>query len=102
MHFRNSCVVALATLLLSSASATSWAQTTQIQGKVNINQATAEQLELLPGVGPARAAAIIEYRKRNGPFKRTDQLVEVSGIGQKALERIEPHCSVQGKTTLRH
>jgi competence protein ComEA len=74
---------------------------TRLVGVVNVNTATAEQLELLPGVGPARARAIVEYREARGAFKQIDDLLEVSGIGPSALERIRRHCTVKGKTTAR-
>ncbi len=90
---------ALAALLLSLSAAQSHAQTTRLQGVVNINQATAEQLELLPGIGPARSAAIISHRQEHGAFKRTEELVEVPGIGAMALARMKAHLSVKGKTT---
>ncbi len=77
------------------------AQTTKLVGVVNVNLANAEQLQLLPGVGPARAAAIIDYRKQHGPFRQIGDLEQVSGIGEKALGRMKPHCSVSGKTTAR-
>ena len=66
---------------------------------VNINTANDEALELLPGIGPARARAILEYRKAKGPFKDVESLSQVSGIGELALERIRPHCVLKGKTT---
>ena len=72
---------------------------TRLVGVVNVNTATPEQLELLPSVGPARARAIVEYRKTHGAFKQIDDLVEVSGIGERALELIRRHCAVTGKTT---
>lgn len=89
----------MAALLLSLAAAQGNAQTTRLQGVVNINQATAEQLELLPGIGPARSAAIIAYRQEHGAFKRAEHLVEVPGIGALALERMKAHLAVKGKTT---
>ncbi|WNF37693.1 helix-hairpin-helix domain-containing protein [Bacillaceae bacterium IKA-2] len=55
-------------------------------GKVNINRATAEQLEKIPGIGPAKAAAIIASREEQGTFKSAEEIVRVSGIGQKSLE----------------
>ena len=57
-------------------------------GKLNINTATAEELESLPGIGGAKAAAIVEYRGTHGPFQRVDDLVEVSGIGDGILGSI--------------
>lgn len=52
---------------------------------VNINTATAIQLEALPGVGPATAAAIVEHRERHGPFASVEDLIEVRGIGEAKL-----------------
>lgn len=57
-------------------------------GSVNINTADADTLvKILKGVGPAKAEAIVEYRKKNGPFKSPDQLADVSGIGKKLVEQ---------------
>ena len=72
---------------------------TRLVGVVNINTATSEQLELLPGVGPARARRIIEFRKAHGSFRKVEDLVQVSGIGEKAFVRMRPHCRISGKTT---
>lgn len=63
-------------------------------GKVAINTATAEQLESLPGVGPALAQRIIEYRRQHGPFKSVDELLNVKGIGQKKLEALRPYVKL--------
>jgi len=56
---------------------------------VNINTATAEELDRLPGIGPAKARAIIEYRETYGRFETPEQLMEVKGIGQKTFERLK-------------
>ena len=48
---------------------------------INVNTATAEQLEALPGIGPTLAAAIVQERERNGPFRSVDDLTRVPGIG---------------------
>lgn len=55
---------------------------------VDLNQATASQLETLPGVGPSIAATIIEHRTREGPFQRVEDLLEVPGIGPTRLEQL--------------
>ena len=68
-------------------------------GVVNVNSATAEELALLPGVGPTKAQAIIRYRTEHGAFKRVEDLSEVKGIGDKALERMRPHVALDGKST---
>ncbi|HJV04553.1 MAG TPA: ComEA family DNA-binding protein [Actinomycetota bacterium] len=61
---------------------------------VNVNVATAEELETLPGIGEVLAAAIIQYREEHGPFTSVDQLVEVSGIGEVTLEEIRDLVTV--------
>jgi competence protein ComEA len=63
---------------------------------VNLNTATQEQLETLNGVGPAKAQAIIEYRKKNGNFKTVDDLNNVPGIGDKTLAKLKPELTVSG------
>jgi len=58
--------------------------------KINLNSATASELELLPGVGPALAGRIIEHRRTNGPFRSVTDLDKVRGIGPKMLEKLAP------------
>lgn len=58
------------------------------QSKVNINTATVEELTTLSGIGPSKANAIIEYRQENGLFKSVDEMLNVTGIGEKSLEKI--------------
>lgn len=60
----------------------------QDEKKVSLNQATAGELETLPGIGPSKAAAIIKYREEVGKFKSIDELTNVSGIGEKTLEKL--------------
>jgi competence protein ComEA len=62
--------------------------------KVNINRAEAWLLEALPGIGEARARAIIEYRERHGPFRDINELVRVEGLGEAALEKIRDLITV--------
>ena len=68
-----------------------------IAKKINLNAATQEELELLPGIGPALASRIIEHRNTRGPFRRLEDLARVSGIGPRTLERIRPHVTVAGR-----
>jgi len=61
---------------------------------VNLNTATASDLDALPGVGPVMAARILEWRVAHGRFAAIEQLREVSGIGAVTFERLKPHVRV--------
>ena len=63
-------------------------------GKININSATQEELETLPGIGPTIALKIINYRKENGKFKSIEDIKEVSGIGESKFNSIKDMISV--------
>ncbi|WP_035509803.1 helix-hairpin-helix domain-containing protein [Halobacillus karajensis] len=54
--------------------------------KISINRASSTEIEALNGIGPSKAASIIEYREENGPFSSVEDLVNVPGIGEKTLE----------------
>ena len=62
---------------------------------LNLNTATQAQLELLPGIGPALAQAILDYRAEFGPFTAPDQLMEVPGIGEKRFAAVEQLIDVE-------
>ncbi|MBZ4687256.1 MAG: competence protein ComEA [Clostridia bacterium] len=64
------------------------------EGKININSCSAEKLEELPGIGPALASRIIQYRTQNGLFSSVEELKKVSGIGDKKLESIRELVTV--------
>ncbi len=63
-------------------------------GKVRINFATEEEIESLPGIGPAKAQAIIQYREEHGHFKQIEDLLNVSGIGEKTLENMKDDIQI--------
>lgn len=71
----------------------------QLSGVVNLNTATAQQLDLLPGVGEKAAKRIIEYRART-PFSRPEELVKVKGFGKRSFDKLKPYLAVAGPTTL--
>ncbi len=68
-------------------------------GTVNIQTASAEELQQLPGIGPAKAAAIVEFRERN-PFRRTEDLMRVRGIGRSIFRNVRAMLSIAGPTTM--
>jgi competence protein ComEA len=68
-------------------------------GVVNLNDATEDQLALLPGIGPGKARAISEHRHAH-PFHRIDELTKVKGIGRKTFGRLRPYITTVGPTTL--
>jgi len=69
-------------------------------GVVNLNQASAEELALLPRVGPSIAQRIVEFREANGAFEAVEDLLLVRGIGEATFDLIRPHVTVDGATTL--
>jgi comEA protein len=68
--------------------------------RLDINVATLDQLMTLPGIGPAKATAMVEWRKVNGAFTSVDQLVSVKGIGPKTLDRIRSYICVNREAIL--
>jgi competence protein ComEA len=87
-------------ILLASASAVT-AFAAEARRVVNVNTGDPSQLALLPRVGPAVAQRIIDFRKENGPFKSTEDLMLVQGIGEKTFQLIKPYVAVSGETTLK-
>ena len=67
-----------------------------VQEKVNINTATAEQLQTLPEVGPVLAQRIIDHRQKHGAFEKVTDLANVEGIGTKILDAILDHITTGG------
>lgn len=64
---------------------------------VNLNTATAKDLETLPGVGAKTAIRIVEYRQKNGPFKKIEELMNVQGIGEKSFLKLKAQLTVVPK-----
>ncbi|MBO0587015.1 helix-hairpin-helix domain-containing protein [Sporosarcina sp. E16_8] len=76
-------------VLAISYSPISGTSASQDDGKVNINIADEKELMTIPGIGPSKAAAIVQYRTDKGSFKSPESLMEVSGIGEKTFEKLE-------------
>ncbi|MGW7680074.1 helix-hairpin-helix domain-containing protein [Kribbella sp. NPDC054772] len=73
------------------SAATSSSPSNAANASVNLNTATLDQLDALPGVGPVLAQRILDFRTQNGPFTTIDQLQEVPGVGPKKFDSLKPH-----------
>jgi competence protein ComEA len=93
MHMKNRLVAASLAVLfavaLSAGSAFAAAKPAPA-GKINLNTASAEQLTAVPGIGVKLAARIVEHRQKNGSFKSVQELMNVRGVGEKSLGKLEP------------
>lgn len=95
------CVVVLA-VALGGMPCDSWLWTVHDQGKaakplaipIDINKATADDLQKLPGIGPSLAKQIVAYREKNGPFRRVEDLMVIKGIGFKKWKQIRPYVRI--------
>jgi competence protein ComEA len=97
-------IVIVALLVFGLGVATSAAQDTarrsspassaSASAPINLNTATAAQLETLPGIGKATAERILEYRQKNGSFKKVEDLMNVRGVGEKSFLKLKPLVTV--------
>jgi competence protein ComEA len=102
---RKSHLIVLSVVLIAMISNSALAAVPQIPaatatGVVNINTADVIQLSLLPRVGAKVAQRIADYRKEHGNFRKTSDLMQVKGFGEKSFEKLSPYITVDGKTTL--
>ena len=65
------------------------------QTRINLNTATLDELMTLPGIGEVKAQQIIDYREANGGFQSAAELLHISGIGQKTLDRLLDYITVE-------
>jgi competence ComEA-like helix-hairpin-helix protein len=61
---------------------------------LDVNTATAAQLEEVPGIGPATAKAIVQFRRKSGPFQRVEDLLAIRGISARKLEQMRPYVTI--------
>jgi competence protein ComEA len=69
--------------------------TDQKKDKLNINTASQQEFETLPGIGPSKAATFVQYREENGPFTAIEEITNITGIGEKTFEKLKEHIFVQ-------
>lgn len=86
--------IGLAAAFLFASLAWAQTQTAAPKGKVNINTAAQSDLESLPRIGPKVAQRIIDFRTKNGNFKRIEEIMKVQGIGEKVFEQIKDRITV--------
>ncbi|MBP7707936.1 MAG: helix-hairpin-helix domain-containing protein [Candidatus Aminicenantes bacterium] len=86
--------LALAAAVLAVAFAPAYAQSGAPKAKVNINTAPASDLETLPRIGPKVAQRIVDFRTKNGNFKKVEEIMKVQGIGEKVYEQIKDLITV--------
>jgi competence protein ComEA len=72
-----------------------------VSGTININTASITDLQKLPGIGAKTAGRVIEYRQKNGPFKKVEELMNVRGVGEKSFLKLKDQISV-GATKPEH
>jgi competence protein ComEA len=84
----------LAAAIVALALAPVHAQTTAAKARVNINTASASELETLPRIGPKVAQRIVDFRTKNGNFKKVEEIMKVQGIGEKVFDQIKDLITV--------
>lgn len=86
-----------------ASSASNMASTNKagLTGSLNLNTATATELTKLPGIGPKKAALIVQWRKQHGSFGRVVDLRRVKGFGAKSVKKLLPYLAISGKNSLK-
>jgi len=69
--------------------------TDSAKDRININTATQQEFETLPGIGPAKASTFIQYREEHGPFAAIEEIQNISGVGEKTFEKLKEYIYVQ-------
>jgi competence protein ComEA len=93
MRFRF-CSIPFALLAIILSQSAGAAQKKPPAKPIDLNTATVEQLQELPGIGPTTAKAIIRFREKSGPLKRVEDLLAIHGISKARLEKLRPYVTV--------
>ncbi|MEW6599703.1 MAG: helix-hairpin-helix domain-containing protein [Nitrospirota bacterium] len=94
--YRISRVVLVVFFMNMALSGLVFAESADVKGKIDINQATEQELAKLSGIGEKKAADIVTYRNENGKFSSVDDLLKIKGIGKKTLDKIRDSLTVTG------
>lgn len=99
---RHACCIYSLVLVVSFCTCSAVAKKKPPEKPINLNTANAEQLQEVPGIGPATAEKILKMRKSYGPFKSVDDLRAIRGIGPKRLEKMRKYLTVAPPVPPRH
>jgi len=94
-------ILGVVLLLFASWGSVSGAEEAKLEGILNINSASIEQLQMLPTIDETLAQNIVYFREANGPFPMVDDLIKVNGMTDQHLEAIRPYVSTEGESTLK-
>jgi competence ComEA-like helix-hairpin-helix protein len=92
------CFLLVAVFVAASLGRVAVADKTLLEGVINLNTASPDELRLIPGVGPSRVRNIMAYRKLH-PFRTVDELARIKGIGRKTIRKWRQHLAVSGPST---
>jgi len=97
LHFKAAAAFAVVPLLLLIVSPPAYCKKIPPAAPLDLNSATASQLQQLPGIGPTAAQAIVRFREKSGPFRRVEDLLAIRGISPQKLARLRPYVMVSPK-----
>jgi competence protein ComEA len=92
------CAAALAPTMAAQTDSKANSASAAPARQVDLNKASAEELATIPGIGVALAQRIVEFREKEGAFRRVEDLMKVKGIGEKSFQKMQPHVKVEAKS----